>query len=100
GKGSDSARRSVDEDLLTTSQQTVITKPLQRGESGHRHAGGLLESHVARLDGEHLLVRRHVLGEGAALRPHRLVTTRSEDFVTGLESGDVAADCFDHAGEI
>src|SRR5207249_10391733 len=36
----------------------------------------------------------------AALRSHRLVTTRSEDLVTGLEARDVAADCLDDAGEV
>src|SRR5206468_5960067 len=46
-----------------------------------------------------LLGRRYVLGEGAALRPH-LVTTRSEDLVTGLESRDVGTYCLDDAGEI
>jgi hypothetical protein len=67
-------------------------QPLQRGNRGQRHGGGLLEGEIPRLGREPAVVDGDVLGEGAVAEAVHLITR--------LERRDGAADLLHHSGEV
>ena len=56
------------------------------------HRAGLLESNVGWLQSDTVFTGAHVLGDRAAFA--------AKDFVTRLEFGDFATNCFDYTGEV
>src|SRR5437764_1508585 len=97
GKCSDAASRAVDEDFAQRlircfAIEASQAKTLQRGECGDGYGGRLRKSDVFRLRGKFGFGGAGVLGKGSP--------AGTEDVVTGLELGDLAAGGFDLAGYV
>jgi hypothetical protein len=93
GVRTDTARCTVDQDLLPCVNSSLIAQRLKRGDCSDGNRGRLFEGRVGGL--EHyvsILADGDVFREGA--RP------QAEYFIAGFELRDALPDCFDGAGKV
>ena len=69
GKGSDAARGTVDQDLLSGPDLAVIADRQEGDGAGHGNGRGLLERQVGRLGHQRIFGDGRVLGKGASQMP-------------------------------
>src|SRR5438477_4534967 len=100
------SRRTVDQDLLSRLNLSLVAKTLQCGECRHRCRSRLLKRHVIRLHdqyglGNTCIVREGPLGDpDSDTRTLRVTDTHAEHLVAWFELGYVPADRFNLAGHI
>src|SRR3954469_2680823 len=86
------ARGTVDQDLLPRLNPAFIAKALQSGQPRHRYGRRLLEGEVGRLQGQSVLGSADIFGESAA--------GAAEYRIPGLEARNVPANRYDLSGQI
>ena len=98
GEGTDGAGGAIDEDSLSGLERACLVlnggvEALEGGDTGGGDGGGLLEIEVDGFEDEFVGGGESGFGEGSAF-------DFGEDFVSGLEVGDVGSDGLDGAGDV
>src|SRR6266851_6859012 len=91
-KRSEASRRSVDQDLLTCVDLSLIAKQLESCGCGHSDGRGSLEREVGGLHEELILPSARVLGKGTR--------APAENLIAGSKLSHVFADCLNCSGDV
>src|SRR5208283_5102030 len=86
-KRTDSAGGTVDENLLSGLDLSLVSKSLKRGDARYGNGGGGLERHVGRFRCQSIFLRNGILGKTAV--------AKTEHLVSGLEKRHALANRFD-----